>query len=186
MSAIPLSQLSTSGRWQDDFLAILPVVQTHAKISFRQFRPDAKEEAVSEAIASAFVAYGSLASSGKLHAAYPSTLANYAVKAVRADRHVGSGQSSKDAMSRLAQQKHWFRRLRVFVPSNGRPTLLDCEDHRTPLPDAVAFRIDFSEWCDRFNDRKRKVLLSLAEGAAAWGGAAGCGLSPGCWCFLRG
>ena len=103
------------------------------------------------------------------------------VKAVRGDRHVGSGQSSKDAMSRLAQRKHGFRvrRLPGCMPSNGRPTLLNCEDHRTPLPDAVAFRIDFSDWCDRFNDRKRKVLLALAEGSAAWEVAERFGLSEG-------
>ena len=65
------------------------------------------------------------------------------------------------------------------MPSNGRPTLLNCEDHRTPLPDAVAFRIDFSEWCDRFNDRKRKVLLALAEGSAGSEVAERFGLSPG-------
>src|ERR1035437_1247406 len=67
MTAIPLSQLATSRRWQNNFLKVLPAVQEHAAISFRRLRPEAKDEATAETIARACVNYANLARQKKLY-----------------------------------------------------------------------------------------------------------------------
>lgn len=94
MSAIPQSQLAVPDSWQDGFLAILSRVQNHAQIKFRHLRIDQRQESIAEAIAAACISYHRLAALGRLRCAHPSTLANYAVKHVNSDRHVGGSQDS--------------------------------------------------------------------------------------------
>ena len=48
------TMLQTTG-WQRGFLRILPAVQTHAQIQFRNLPPHRREDAIQEAIASACV-----------------------------------------------------------------------------------------------------------------------------------
>ena len=40
------------------------------------------------------------------------------------------------------------------------------EDSRTPVPDQVAFRIDFSDWLKRQPRRNRRIAEALAVGNA--------------------
>ena len=55
ISAVPLSVLANSGRWQTNFLRIMVAVQTYAKVCFRNLSPTAKEEATAETVARACV-----------------------------------------------------------------------------------------------------------------------------------
>jgi hypothetical protein len=66
MSAIPKPVLRTSVRSADSpdtanatFLRFLPAIKTHASIQFRNFREADKEEAISEAVAAAFLNFKS-------------------------------------------------------------------------------------------------------------------------------
>ena len=66
MSAVP----QVSGDWQAGFLAVLPAVQTHARIVFRKWPVEKRQEAVQEAIAAAAMAYQRLAAQGRLDVAH--------------------------------------------------------------------------------------------------------------------
>ena len=43
--------------WHKGFLAMLPAIQTHARIMLRNLAPEAREEAVQEVVCNALVAY---------------------------------------------------------------------------------------------------------------------------------
>ena len=177
MSAVPVS--SEPVAWQTNFLAVLPAIQTHARIRFRHLRPEPREEAVQAAIASACLSYQRLVSQGKLHAVRPSSLADFAVRRVRSGRMVGSRQNSRDLHSPLTQRKH-----RVFLHSLT-PDKRDAwqaalvESKRVPPADLAAFHIDFEHWLGGFAHRDRKIITALASGERTAAVAGRFGLTAG-------
>jgi hypothetical protein len=75
--------------WHAGFLAKLPAIQRHARMAFRELKPEARDKAVQEVICNALVAYVGLIHAGKLAVAYPTALAKYAVAQTRDFRKVG-------------------------------------------------------------------------------------------------
>lgn len=152
--------------WQAGFLDVLPAIRTHAQIQFRRWPRERREDAVQEAIASACASYHGLAAAGRCHVAHPSTLAAFAVKHVRAGRHVGGSQDrARDAMSAVAQRRHRFT-TSSYCDGRDSDGLLQITiaDRRTPVPDLAAFRIDFACWLRTLTRRDRRVVLALASG----------------------
>ncbi|MFI5379013.1 MAG: hypothetical protein ACHRHE_06945 [Tepidisphaerales bacterium] len=170
MSAI--AQSSSTG-WQTGFLRVLPVVRTHARIQFRYLRAERREDAIQEAIASACVSYQLLAARGRLHVARPSVLATFAVRHVRDGRHVGGHQdSAKDPLSPVCQRRHGVQVVsleRHRVPpragygSDGWRQLT-IADRRDPIPETVAFRIDFGQWLKMLGRRDRRIVTAFIRG----------------------
>jgi hypothetical protein len=179
----------------DDFLALSPVVERHARVVFRGLGAEAREEAVAEAVAAAFEAHVALKARDRNPAAFPSTLATYSVRRVQDGRHVGGRRSSRDVLSRKAQQRRGFRVEPLPAPPRPafeRPyarargqrkqgALEEClrDNRQTPVPDQVAFRIDFIAFLGALADRDRRMALALAEGHAAKQVASRFGLTPG-------
>ena len=173
MSTVP----QVSAGWQAGFLAVLPAVQTHARIQFRRLAAACREEAVQEAVAAACVSYRSLAARGRLEAARPGTIADFAVRHVRSGRHVGGRQdAARDAMSPAAARRHGVRvvsfdRLRRAAEASdgggqagGAWRQQAVAGRRDPVPDTACFRIDFERWLDRLTGRDRAVIAALAAG----------------------
>ena len=163
MSAV----LSTG--WQAGFLAVLPTVQDHARFSFRKLPAGQREEAIQEAIASACISYQLLAARGRLHAAHPSTLADYAVKSVRNGRHVGGRQdAAQDVYSPVARRRCGIRVLSYDVGRSERGCsdwkMLVIADRKHPIPDTAAFRIDFGDWLGTLTRRDRKIVAAFVRG----------------------
>ena len=179
----------------DDFLALSPVVERHARVVFRGLGAEAREEAVAEAVAAAFEAHVALKARDRNPAAFPSMLATYSVLRVKDGRHVGGRRSSHDVLSRKAQQRRGFRVEPLPAPPRPafeRPyarargqrkqgALEEClrDNRQTPVPDQVAFRIDFIAFLGALADRDRRMALALAEGHAAKQVASRFGLTPG-------
>jgi hypothetical protein len=165
-SAIPLSRLATSRRWQTNFLAVLTTVETHAKISFRRLRPEARAEAVAETVARAFCDYGHLARQRRLSCAYPGSLATFAVRAVRGHRKVGCRQNAKDALSPIAQKKHAFTAstLTPWKSAEGTWREVVVESKRFSPADRAVFTLDFAEWLRQWPPRHREIINALAAG----------------------
>ena len=82
--------------WQDRFAALLPVVLKYVAPAFHKLRPEAKAEAVQEAVANACVAYVRLVERGKESLAFATVLARYAVAQVRTGRQVGGRLRNRD------------------------------------------------------------------------------------------
>ena len=85
---------------------MLPAIQTHARCAFRHLDPEAREEAVEEAIANAFVAFVRLVELGKTEVAYPTVLAGYAVAQIQDGRRVGNRRNGRDVLSPYAQKRN--------------------------------------------------------------------------------
>ena len=155
-----------SKNWQQRFVALLPVIVNYVRPAFRELGPEAKAEAVQEAVANACVAYARLVEQGRESLAFATVLARYAVAQVRAGRQVGGRLNAQDISSQYCQQRKRIRlgRLDRFDPQENCWQETIVEDHRTPVADQVWFRIDFPAWLKTLSRRDRKVAQCLAAG----------------------
>src|SRR5258706_13948141 len=172
MSAIPQNSIvSQVEGWQAGFLAVLPAIQTHARIVFRHLPRERREDAVQEVVASACVSYQVLAAKGKLDVAHPGSLATFAVRHVRNGRHVGGSQdAARDVLSKVAQRRHSFE-ISSYEGQTGQEDdwrQVALEDRKTPIPDLAAFRIDFAQWLRTLSDRDRRIINAFISGEPTW------------------
>jgi hypothetical protein len=171
--------------WQTGLVAILPAVETHARIQLRKLPIERREDVVQEAIASAVIAYRRLAEQGRLDVAHPSTIAAHAVHHVRNGRHVGGSQdSAKDVLSPVCQERHGVTVLRLDAA--GSPTRtgegwkqVAVESRNMSIPDLAAFRIDFGQWLRSLSRRDRKIIRAMVSGEGTNAVAGRFGISQG-------
>lgn len=167
-------------RLSQGFLALLPRIRLHAEISFRDIRcPARSDDAIAEAVALAFKWFVRLARRGKDASQFASVLATYAVRAVRSGRRLCKQESAKDVLSPTAQQRHGFRVESLPISTRvahealyGQPQgqhHLDAYEERlrdnavTPVPDQVAFRIDWPAWLGTLTARERRIIRAMAQ-----------------------
>jgi hypothetical protein len=184
------------------YLALLPRIETHARIIFRHLKsPDRREDAVQETIAIAWKWFVRLAECGKDPAQYPSTLASLATRAVKCGRRVTGQERAKDVMSPAAQRRHRFRveSLRtstrksfedVYTDPRGQREMDAMEERlrdntRTPVDEAAAFRIDFPAWLVRQSERDRRIIGAMVRDERTLDLAHMFGVSPGRIAQLR-
>src|SRR5450755_1915473 len=165
--------MSAISQWQVGFLQVLPAVLTHAKIQFRRLGAQRREEAIQETIATACVNYQLAAAQGKLNVIRPGSLADFAVKHVRAGRHVGGHQDgARDVMSPVCQRRHEVEVVsydRYRFPASLRNGTdgwrqLVLADRKVPVPDLAAFRLDFGQWFQMRSRRDRSIISALIAG----------------------
>ena len=152
--------------WQQRFMVLLPTILNYVLPAFRRLRPEAKGEAVQEAVACTYLAYARLVERGKESLAFATVLADHAIKQTRIGRLVGGHINSNDISSVYGQRRRQLRlaRLDRFDAREGGWQEVIIEDQRTPIPDKVAFRCDFPAWLDSFSSRDRKIAEALADG----------------------
>ena len=153
--------------WHEVFLRLLPAIVTHAEITFRHLGPEAQEEAVQETVCNACRAVARLAELGKLDHAYPSVLAHFAVSQVKEGRKVGCPLNVNDVLSRHCQMKKHVKveRLDRFSDEeNGWKQAVVVDTRLSPVPETVAFRLDFADWLGSLPRRDCRVAESLAIG----------------------
>ena len=154
--------------WHAEFLTtVLPAVQRHARIQFRQLNENEREEAIAVAVASAMVCYVRLIERGKNPEAFPSRLADFAVRFVRGGRRVGSRRNSRDVLSPAAQCQHGFTVCSLEDNPQGTEAswkAMLVEDKQTTPAETATMRLDFSAWLQRLNRRKRRIVNALALG----------------------
>ena len=157
---------STSRHWQPLFLAILPTIQNCVAFAFRHVPPEEREELIQESLANAAVACANLVGQGRADRVFPSALANFAVRRTREGRKVGSKLNSRDVLSDHCRRKRHFVVKRLDYPGSFADPWRESvvEDHRTPVPEQVAFRLDFPEWLACFSARQQEIALALAMG----------------------
>ena len=94
---------SAADDWRPAFLGMLPAIQQHARIAFRDLNQTEREEAVQEVIADALVAFVRLWEQGRAEVASWSTLADYAVRHYRSGRRTGTPLNVHDVASTYCQ-----------------------------------------------------------------------------------
>jgi hypothetical protein len=176
------SRKSSSGTpaWHADFLAFLPAIRRHARLSFRNAAPELRQELVQETIANSLANYARLAERGKQDVAFPSALARYAVAQVRAGRRIGNRLQIGDVLSEFAQRKKFFsvERLNYYDGDENCWLEIVVEDRRASPADVAACRIDFASWLTRLPSRLRKMALFLAAGETTSATAKKFGVTP--------
>lgn len=149
------------------FLTVLPRIETHARICFRRIRcTDTREDSVQEVIAIAWRWFVRTTEQGKDPTRFVSTIATLAVAHVRSYRKLTQSESARDTLSPLAQRRHGFTvsslpQKRTHPSSPVEEALQGSE---SPVPDQVAFRIDFPVWLSSLTDLKRHVATDMMTG----------------------
>lgn len=149
--------------WHAVFMAAMPAIVTHARISFRDLDADAREEATQNAICNACQAVARLADLDKLDLVYPSILARYAVAQTKDGRIVGGHLNCKDVSSPYCQRLKGVVIEQLDTTDESWQEIL-VEDRNATPADLAASRIDFPAWLDTLSRRDRKIALKLAEG----------------------
>jgi hypothetical protein len=163
------------------FLSILPRIELHACVYFRGIRcPQRKDDAVAETVAISWRWFVRLVERGRDPLTFPMALASYAARSVRCGRRLCGQAKGKDMMSPLAQQRQGFgveplphsaasRHEERYSNVHGQRRQDALEERlrdntQTPVPEQVAFRIDFPDWLVTLTPRERRMVCEMANG----------------------
>ena len=152
--------------WHELFLRMLPGITRYVRIAFRHLAPEAKAEAIQEAICNAFAAVARLAELGKLDLAFPTVLGRYAVAQVRDGRKVGCKLNVRDVLSRYCQARKnvVVERLDKYDANEDSWQEIIIEDRHAGPAETARVRMDFGDWLHSLPRRDRRIALKLASG----------------------
>ncbi|HKB37470.1 MAG TPA: hypothetical protein VKD72_13570 [Gemmataceae bacterium] len=195
-SSAPRSQSTSIEGLHAVFLTLLPRILLRGEIVFRHTKcPHQKEEFLCEMLALTWKWLLRLTEHGKDPLQFPTAIADFAARAVKAGRRLCGKHKGKDVLNPLAQQRHDFvvellpsstcrsHESRYSVPLGQRTQdVLEerLQDNRqTPVPEQVVFRLDFPAWVGSRSERDRRVIDDLLQGERTLDVADKHGLSPG-------
>jgi hypothetical protein len=178
----PLPSRRSASNANDKFLMMLPSIRDQARLAFRAVQPELKEELVAEVVANAYVAFSRLVERGRADLAYPTPLAQFAIRQVRCGRRVGSKLNIRAVSSRHAQLAKGIvmERLDKFDAEEGEwREALVVEDRKAGPAETAAARIDVAAWFRSLARKKRRIAQTLARGEGTVKVAAMFGLTAG-------
>jgi hypothetical protein len=161
------------------FLSLLPHVELHGRIYFRHLRSHQKADAIQEMRAVAWQWFVRLHQHGKDPADFLKAFTTLLARAVNSGRRLVGMAKAKDVMNPATQRRHGFeveplpstpRRSHesLYATAHGQE-LLDAFEERlrdntvTPVPDQVAFRIDWPAWLATLTGRERRMIRAMAQ-----------------------
>ncbi|MCE9564151.1 MAG: hypothetical protein K8U57_19075 [Planctomycetes bacterium] len=166
-SAICITRPATAAI-QHAFVAIMPRVVRHARITFRQLAcADSRENAIAETVALAWKWFARLVQQGRHPEEFVSVIAAYAARAVKSGRRLCGQEKAKDVLSPLAQTRQGFLvspfpKVSTLAANPFDEALQD--NTQTPVPDQVSFRLDFPAWLSTRTERDRAIIGELMVG----------------------
>lgn len=95
----------TNTNEHEKFLTMLPLIKRQASIAFRGLPEDDRQDLIAEVVATAYVAFMRLVQLEKQDIAYPTPLANFAIRKVCADWRVGSKLNVRGVTLRHCQKR---------------------------------------------------------------------------------
>ena len=165
------------------FLELLPRIETHARIVFRDIRcAQQRADRIAEVIALSWKWFLRLCERGKNVEAFPTTFATLVVRAVRSGRRLTGLNKSKDVMNVWTQRQRGFAVVSLPARSglHGDAFEQALQDNtQTPPPDQAAFRVDFPAWMSSRTERDRRVIRDLMHGERTGDVSKKHGISPG-------
>jgi hypothetical protein len=164
----------------DQFLKMLPKIRRQAWIAFRGRDTESRHELTQEVIANAYCAFVRLVRRGKKGVAYPTPLAQFAIRRVYAGRRVGNQLNKHELLSPYARRIHGLKIKqldRQDEPKGGWRQIL-VEDHRAGPAETAVARIDVAEWLKSLSRRQRQIAKALALGTSTSEVAKRFGLCP--------
>jgi hypothetical protein len=175
------TRTSTAQHWHAKFLGLLPTIRRQARIAFRHEPSERREEMTAEVVANCWVAFVRLMKRGLDDAIYPTPLAQYAIKQVRAGRKVGGKLNCRDVSSGHCQVTKGVRvgRLDHYDANTDEWKEVLVEDRRAGPAETACCRIDFADWFRSLSRRNRRIASTLAQGETTTSVARQFGVSPG-------
>lgn len=147
---------------------VLPRVDTHARIAFRRIRcSDTQEDCIQEVVAISWKWFIRTTEQGKDPTQFASIIASLAVAHVRCHRKLVKSDSARDVMSPLAQRRRGFSVSSITQKGTSECSPIEDALHantETPVPDQVAFRLDFSVWLVTLTSAKRHIATDMMTG----------------------
>ena len=162
MIAVHNERQNNESNWQQEFVDILPEIRKWLQLAFRQLGPEAREDAIEEGIVHTLLSYARLHGKGRAEHANASSLAWYAVRAVKRGRPAVGRMNGKEPLSRYAQVGRGIR----FERQNGEWIDKLAEDKRASVPDQVAAKIDVRAWFATLTKRMKEIAKDLALGCS--------------------
>jgi hypothetical protein len=183
MGTVAVLQSPTVVQLQNRFLAVLPRIETHARIYFRHLKcPHQREEAVAECLALAWAWFIRLVRRGKNPEDFISVLADFAARAVSSGRRLCGQERANEVLSLIAQRRHGFtvQQLHAYDTPVGSPWKEAVQDNtQTPVVEQVIFRVEFPIWRSRRTKRDQRLIDRLLLGEHTGAVAQAFDLSPG-------
>jgi hypothetical protein len=146
-----------------DALAIfedrLPEIERLARFNFRHLDPDAREEAIQNAVVLAYLSWTRLAEVGKTGEDCFKTVVWWACKHTHRGRQ-GGGCGKRKAKCVM----DYARRRKGNVAIEGGIDLSYFVGRTATIPDAVAFRLDMPAFLATLTPRDREIAHDLASG----------------------
>jgi hypothetical protein len=165
IATLTLSQEVNRAAAEPDFLEMLPTIRRVASYAFRHLRRAVREDLLAEVVANAFAAFRRLVARGKAALAYPTVLAQFAIRQIREGRRVGSRRNTQDVLSPYAQHRKGFSVLPLpEATERSEWQELVVEDRHASPAEIAGFKIDFTDWLKRLKRSKRQVALRLVAG----------------------
>jgi DNA-binding NarL/FixJ family response regulator len=148
------------------FLGMLPQILRQARIASRGLRAEARDELMQEVVANAYCAFVQLVLNGQAAVAYPTPLAQFALRQIRAGRRVGNRMNSQDVLSPSAGRVHrpTIETLDGHDPRTGRWKEILVEDRHAGPADIAAARIDIAAWLGTLSPRYCQIVQALVTG----------------------
>jgi hypothetical protein len=165
---------------QDKFLRMLPQIRRQAHIAFRGRDAESRHELTQEVVANAYCAFARMVHRGKQSVAYPTPLAQFAIRQVHAGRRVGSQLNKHDLLSPYARRINGFRIewLDRHDPRTGDINEALVESHHAGPAEIASARIDVAAWLATLSRRHRRIAKALALGNTTNAVARQFGISP--------
>jgi hypothetical protein len=167
---------------QGEFEAMLPKITQYLASVFRFVRcVSTRNDRIAEGVALCWKWFIRMKQQGKEPSEFVTTMARYAARAVRVGRTLCGQQKSKDVLSLTAKIKYGVSVVqfaaKVFPEHKERPAPVPDEaviyeqhvsdDTQTPVPDQVAFRVDWPVFLETLTPRDRGIAAFLALGHQA-------------------
>jgi hypothetical protein len=160
---------------------MLPQIRRQASTAFRNQRSEAREDLIQEVVANSYRAWVLLVRRGKESLAYPTPLAQYAIRQVRDGRRVGGGLNGQDILSPAAGRLHGFT-VQRFDQKDRQTGVWNeqlVEDRRAGPAETAAARMDLAAWLRTLSKRNRQIAKALSVGETTAAVAQKFSLSPG-------
>lgn len=166
---------------EEYFLSMLPRIRKQAHLAFRYIACEDREEFTAEVVARAYCGFVRLVERGMSEVAYPTPLAQYAIRQVRCGRRVGTKLNKRDVSTRYCQKANGIllERLDQLDPTDGEWKEVLVEDNRSTPAEIAGCKIDFGDWQRRLSSPLRRIAKTLATGECTSSAAARHGVSPG-------
>ena len=152
--------------WHQNFMAMVPIIERHAKIVFRHLNAEAREEMVQEVVCNSCRAYARLVELNKTAVAFPGALARFGVAQAKTGRRTGGKLNCRDIMSPYCQRKKNVVVERLDHYDNDEKSWAEVlvEDKHCGPAETAIVRIDFSTWMQLLPRRLRKIATFLGNG----------------------